>query len=150
MEDLYQVWRATYMITDYFWSLKWDCPYKWNTNFWVFGCTAWFNFSITFSFVSEHHPVLVWKAVDVHRFKSKQIFGGAKDICPNFPNLPITFCGTLPTRFLLKGQRSWKRFLVRPPNKGLYVFFWKCWVPFFEIKERWATFSAILLEYLTN
>jgi len=39
-------------------------------------------------------------------------------------------------------------------QKGLHVFFWKCWVQFFEIKQRWApflpAFSAILLGFSTN
>jgi len=26
------------------------------------------------------------------------------------------------------------------PEKGLRLFFRKCWAPFFEVKQRWATF----------
>jgi len=39
-------------------------------------------------------------------------------------------------------------------KKGLHVFFWKCWEPFFEIKQHWPPFlsnvSAILLGFSTN
>ena len=124
----------------------------WNTNFLIFNCKTWFNYSkwLSFSFVSEHHPILVWKSVDVHRFRSKKILGGAKDICPNFPNLPVTFCGSLPTEFLHKVRDHENLFLVRPPKKGLHVFFWKCWVQFFEIKQRWATFYPNFQRFCSN
>jgi len=31
-------------------------------------------------------------------------------------------------------------FVVRPPKNGLHFFFCKPWVPFFEVKQRWAPF----------
>ena len=44
--------------------------------------------------------------------------------------------------------------LVCPSKIDLHVFFWKCWVPFFEIKQRslpfMPKFSAILLGFSTN
>jgi len=72
--------------------------------------------------VSEHHPVLVWKSLDVHKCKRKQVFGGAKDFTRIFPNLPERFCGTLPAKCLHKDQRSWKPFLVSPPKKAFVCF----------------------------
>jgi len=47
-----------------------------------------------------------------------------------------------------------KTFFGMTSERGLRVFFWKCWVSFFEIKQRWEQFlpkfSAILLGVSTN
>ena len=41
-----------------------------------------------------------------------------------------------------------------PPKKGIHLFFCKCWAPFFDFKQTWATFlprfSVILPRFLTN
>ena len=74
-----------------------------------------------------------------HRCSSRQIFWGAKDICPNFPKLARkVFVRLLPTNFL--SERPWRPFLMWPPIKGLYLFFCKRWKPFFEVKQRLAPF----------
>ena len=78
----------------------------------------------------------------IHRCRSKQIFGVAKDFAQIFPNLPkklsCNFC---------------RSFLWCDLNKnGLHLFFCKPWAPFFEAKQRWASFfprfSRILPTYI--
>jgi len=68
-----------------------------------------------------------------HRFRSRQIFGVAKDFFPNFPNLPEkVFVQLLPTNSL--SQRS--LFVGVTSKKGLHVFLCKHWEPLFEVKQR--------------
>ena len=51
-----------------------------------------------------------------HRCRSRQMFGGAKDCCPNIPKLTQkAFVGLLPTTFL--PQRSWRSFLCMASKK---------------------------------
>jgi len=51
-----------------------------------------------------------------HRCRSRQMFGGAKDCCPNIPKLAQkAFVGLLPTTFL--PQRSWRSFLCMASKK---------------------------------
>jgi len=40
--------------------------------------------------------------------------------------------------------------LVGHPEKGLHVFFWKCWVPLFEMKQCWATFCPKFQWFSSN
>ena len=57
-----------------------------------------------------------------HRCRSKQILGGAKDFCLNFPKLARkVVVRLLPKNFI--SQRLLRPFLVRPPKKGLNFFF---------------------------
>ena len=75
----------------------------------------------------------------IHRCRSKQIFGGAKDFFPNIPKLALkVYVRLLPTNFL--PQRSWGRFLVRSRKKGSSFILCKRWAPFFEVKQSWAPF----------
>jgi len=78
----------------------------------------------------------------IHRCRSKQIFGVAKDFAQIFPNLSkklsCNFC---------------RSFLWCDLNKnGLHLFFCEPWAPFFEAKQRWASFfprfSRILPTYI--
>jgi len=56
-----------------------------------------------------------------HRFRSRHIFGVAKDFCPNFPKLPQkVFCATFSYKF--SPQRSLRPFLVWPPKRSSCVF----------------------------
>ena len=65
-----------------------------------------------------------------HRCMSKQIFGGAKDFCPNVPNLPENILiQSLCEYFLTKTA-----FQMTSKKK---VFMW-FWAPFFQIKKSWA------------
>jgi len=78
----------------------------------------------------------------MRRCRSKQIFGGAKDFCPNFPKLAQkVVVQLLPTVFV-----------VWPPKNDLHLFFCKPWAPFLEVKQRWAPFllrfSGISPRYL--
>jgi len=61
---------------------------------------------------------------------------------------PKCFVLLLPTNFL--PQRSWRAFLVWPPQRGLHVFFCKRWVPFFKDKKHWAPFVPGFLRTLTR
>jgi len=56
----------------------------------------------------------------IHRCRSKQKFGGAKDFCQNFSKLARKVVQRLPTSFL--PQRSWRPFLVWPPKKVFICF----------------------------
>ena len=75
------------------------------------------------SFVSEHHPVLIWKSVDVHRFSRKQIFGGAKDFCPNFPKLFRKVLWDFPYKISLQRSKIMKAFLWYDLQKKLFMCF---------------------------
>ena len=98
--------------------------------------------------------------ITAHRCRSKQIFGGAKDFCLNFPKLARTVVvRLLPKNFL--PQRLLRYFLEWTPKNGLNLFFCKLWAPFFEVKQRWSPFlsglsgilprySGILPKFLTN
>jgi len=56
-----------------------------------------------------------------HRFRSRHIFGVAKDFFPNFPKLPRkVFCATFSCKF--SPQRSSRPFLVWPPLKVFMCF----------------------------
>jgi len=56
-----------------------------------------------------------------HRFRTRQIFGVAKDFCPNFPKLTRkVFCATFACIF--SPQSSTRAFLVRPPIKVFMCF----------------------------
>ena len=75
----------------------------------------------------------------LHRRRSRQIFGGVKDFCPNFPKLVRKcFVRLLPTNFL--PQSTWIPVVGVTPKKVLIVFFCKRWAPFFEVKQCWAPF----------
>jgi len=74
-----------------------------------------------------------------HRCRSKQIFGGAKDFCPNFPKLARkVILWLLPTNVL--SQRSWSHFFCVTSKKRSSFVFRKRWEPFFEVKQHWAPF----------
>jgi len=56
-----------------------------------------------------------------HRFRSRHIFGVAKNFYPNFPKPPRkVFCATL--SYKIFSQRSLRPFLVWPPNKVFVCF----------------------------
>jgi len=85
-----------------------------------------------------------------YRCRSKQIFGIAKDFCPNFPKLARKVVVRLLPKNLLP-QRLLRPFFGATSKKDLHLFFCKYWVPFFEVKQRWAPFlprfSGILPRY---
>ena len=62
-----------------------------------------------------------------HRCRSRQIFWGAKDFCPNFPNLPEKYLGhflCMKTIFWMTSKKVW------------------FWAPFLQIKAHWAPFFS--------
>jgi len=66
-----------------------------------------------------------------HRFRNRQIFGVAKDFCPNFPKLPRKgFCATFAYKF--SPTKIITTIVDVTSNKN--VFFCKPWAPFFEVK----------------
>ena len=73
------------------------------------------------------------------RCRSREIFGGAKDYCPNFPKLAQKFFVRLLLTNFLPETTSRPVFDVTP-KKVLIVFFCKRWAPFFEVKQRWGPF----------
>ena len=78
-------------------------------------------------------------------YRSRQIFGGAKDFCPNFSKLARNvFC------VVCKDHED--LFWCDLEQKRLYVFFCKRWAPFVEVKQRWVPFlpgrSRILPKFL--
>jgi len=82
-----------------------------------------------------------------HRCKSRQIFDGTKNFCPNFPKLAQkVFVRLLPTNFL--PQKLWRPFFGLTSKKELHVLLWKRWAPFFQVKQRWAPFSPVFLEIM--
>jgi len=83
---------------------------------------------------------------------SRQIFGDAKDFCPNFSKLHCkVFVQLLSTNSL--SQRSLRPFWY-DLQKDLHVFFCKPWAPFFEVKQCWAPFlcgfSGMLPRFSAN
>jgi len=74
----------------------------------------------------------------MHTCRSKQIFGVAKDFCPNFPKLAQkVVVHLLPTDFLQ--HRSRRLFIVWLPKKEVFnLFFCKRRAPCFEVKQCWA------------
>jgi len=101
-------------------------------------------------------------------YRSKQIFWGAKDFCPNFPKLARKVDVRLfPTNSL--PEKSMKTISgVTSKIKAFILFSANRWTPFFEVKRRLAPFlhgfsrilsrhlgifprfSGILHEFLTN
>jgi len=84
------------------------------------------------------------------RCRSRQIFGGVKKFCPNFPKLARNgLCAFCPHIFSHKDHED--LFLVRPSKSGHNVFFCNRWAPFFKVKLRWwsflSWFSGILPEF---
>jgi len=66
-----------------------------------------------------------------HRFRSKHIFGGAKNFGPNFTKLAQkVVVRLLPTNFL--PQKSWRPFFGVTSKKGLPLFFYKRWALFLK------------------
>jgi len=110
-----------------------------------------FSNRITFGSLRIRYLIYIWTTllITVHRCRSKQIFGGAKDFCPNFPKLARKVVRLLTKNFL--PQRLLRSFSVWTPKNGLNLFFCKRWAPFFEVKQRWAPvlsgFSGILRRY---
>jgi len=75
-----------------------------------------------------------------HRFRSREIFCVAKDICPNFPKLSRkVICAAFTYKF--SPTKIMKTFFGVTSEKGLHVIFCKPWAPFFEAKQGWAPFS---------
>jgi len=80
--------------------------------------------------------------------RSKQIFCGAKNFCPNFPKLSRkVVLWILPKNVL---SQSWRPFLVWPPERYSFVFL-QMLGDIFEVKQRWGPFfprySRILPRY---
>ena len=80
--------------------------------------------------------------------RSKQIFCGAKNFCPNFPKLSRkVVLWILPENFL---SQRWRPFLVWPPERYSFVFL-QMLGDIFEVKQRWGPFfprySRILPRY---
>jgi len=63
------------------------------------------------------------------------MFGGAKDFCPNFRNLPETFWATLPTNFF--PSKIMKTFFGMTSKKRPSRVFLQRLAPFYEIKQGW-------------
>jgi len=71
---------------------------------------------------ADHPIILETSSSNAYRCRSKQIFGGAKDFCPNFPKLAQKVAGRLlPTNFL--PQRSWRPFLGVTSKKNVFICF---------------------------
>jgi len=84
-----------------------------------------------------------FSASPVHRCRSRQIFGGAKDFCQNLPKLARkVFVRLLPTNFLPQGLR--RTFVAWRPKNGFVVIFCKRLAPFLP------RFSGILPGFSTN
>jgi len=128
------------------------------------GIRGWNHFAfmwIVFTFVelfscfhSRGHGIIVlesgvsihmWSAVEIawlaHRCRSKQIFGSAKNFCPNFPKLARKVLGDIACKFF--PSKIMKTFFGMTSKKGLHVFFCKntiLWAPLYEIKQDWEPF----------
>jgi len=88
-----------------------------------------------------------------HRFKSREIFGVAKDFCPNFPKLSRkVFCATITYKF--SPTKIMKILFGVTSKKGLRVIFCKPSAPVFEVKQGWAPFlrgfSGMLPRFSAN
>jgi len=63
------------------------------------------------------------------RFRSREIFGVAKDFCPTFPKLSgKVFCATFTYKF--SPTKIMKTFFGVTSKRGLHVIFCKPWAPF--------------------
>jgi len=67
-------------------------------------------------------------------------FWGCEDFCPNFPKLARkSCCATFAYKFF--PTKIMKTFFgVTSKTRGLHLFFYKCWSPFFAVKQRWSPF----------
>jgi len=85
-----------------------------------------------------------------HRCRSRQIFGGGKDFCPNFSNLArrnskendLQRKGTYLPKFPLTCPKSykWKRDLKK--SSALW-----CWVPFFVNQITYSDFAKVFTHF---
>ena len=77
----------------------------------------------------------VFTNVREHRCRSRQILGGAKDFCPNFPDFWTTSCTNI---------FSWRPFLGWPPKRSSCNKFCTRWAPFFWNRSTCAPFLPVL------
>jgi len=74
-----------------------------------------------------------------HRCRSRQMFGSAKDFCPNLPKLARKgFWAIFAHKF--SPTKIMKTFFDVICKKRSSCVFCKPWVPFFEVKQHWAPF----------
>ena len=108
--------------------------------------SQWNNFSgvffkrIEFVLISKSRKWLDVICCDSNRCRSMQIFGGAIDFCPNFPNVARKTFGPLFVRRFSHVDRIGRHFL-KSKNIGRH---------FLHIKRRWAQFLLVFSRSLAR
>ena len=83
-----------------------------------------------------------------HMCRSKQIFGGAKDFCPNFPELSRKAFGQFFVRIFPPTTQIMKTFLWDHLQKEAFMWLTTRWAPIFQNQTTWAPiFSHIFRQF---